>query len=94
MSFRDELCRNGDLLNSPALNYTLFDLSTAVNTLRDLKSTEEQIEGPIKEEENETIPVEESLKVRGHLFLPDINLSSPYQMRINSGCFMRVGLGG
>lgn len=62
-SFRDELCRNGDLLNSPALNYTLFDLSTAVNSLRDLKSSEEQMEGTIKEEENETIPIDDSMKV-------------------------------
>ncbi len=62
--FRDELCRNGDLLNSPALNYTLFDLSAAVSTVRDAKSAEEQADAQNKEEENETTTIEESSKVK------------------------------
>ncbi|XP_018906134.2 protein polybromo-1 isoform X2 [Bemisia tabaci] len=41
---RDELCRNGDLLHSPALNYSLLDLSTAVDIVRQEKLIEEQPE--------------------------------------------------
>lgn len=48
---RDELCRNGDLLNSPALNYSLLDLSAAVNEVRDVKQEEEQLDGNLQEEE-------------------------------------------
>lgn len=47
--FRDELCLNGDLLHSPALNYTLLDLSTAVDTMRQQKQLQEQ-----PEEEDQT----------------------------------------
>lgn len=46
---RDELCRNGDLLHSPALNYTLLDLSNAVDQTRQQKLLQEQ-----PEEETET----------------------------------------
>ncbi|XP_065223085.1 protein polybromo-1 isoform X3 [Planococcus citri] len=59
---RDEICRNGDLLNSPALNYTLFDLSAAVSTMRDSKSAEEQIDGSNKEDENDVTAQEDSIK--------------------------------
>ncbi|KAK9506268.1 hypothetical protein O3M35_008237 [Rhynocoris fuscipes] len=39
---RDELCRNGDLLHSPALNYTLMDLSSVVDEERQTKQAQEQ----------------------------------------------------
>ncbi|XP_073978285.1 protein polybromo isoform X2 [Rhodnius prolixus] len=43
---RDELCRNGDLLHSPALNYTLMDLSNLVDEERQNKqATEQQLDG-------------------------------------------------
>ncbi|KAL1454034.1 hypothetical protein WDU94_010329 [Cyamophila willieti] len=38
---RDEICRNGDLLHSPALNYSLLDLSTQVDELRQQKLQKE-----------------------------------------------------
>ncbi|XP_054286185.1 protein polybromo-1-like isoform X2 [Macrosteles quadrilineatus] len=41
---RDELCLNGDLLHSPALNYTLLDLSAAVDLTRQQKLLQEQPE--------------------------------------------------
>lgn len=66
LSFRDELCRNGDLLNSPALNYTLFDLAAAVKSVREAKSAEECADTLIKDEETEapeTPAVESSIKV-------------------------------
>ncbi|XP_046678722.1 protein polybromo-1 isoform X3 [Homalodisca vitripennis] len=46
---RDELCLNGDLLHSPALNYTLLDLSTAVDAMRQQKLLQE-----LPEEEDQT----------------------------------------
>lgn len=48
---RDEVCRNGDLLNSPALNYSLLDLSLSVNALRERKMAEESISGNPEEDE-------------------------------------------
>ncbi|XP_075218433.1 protein polybromo isoform X4 [Lycorma delicatula] len=45
---RDELCRNGDLLHSPALNYTLMDLSNAVESIRQSKLLQEQPEEEIE----------------------------------------------
>lgn len=45
---RDELCRNGDLLHSPALNYTLLDLSNAVNTERQAKQAHEPDDEDVK----------------------------------------------
>lgn len=52
--FRDEVCRNGDLLNSPALNYSLLDLSLSVNDLRERKMAEESISGNPEEDEIKT----------------------------------------
>ncbi|XP_014249170.1 protein polybromo-1 isoform X5 [Cimex lectularius] len=49
---RDELCRNGDLLHSPALNYTLLDLSNAVDSERQTKQALEQ-----PEEEQDIKPI-------------------------------------
>lgn len=52
--FRDEVCRNGDLLNSPALNYSLLDLSLSVNDMRERKMAEESISGNPEEDEIKT----------------------------------------
>jgi len=52
--FRDEVCRNGDLLNSPALNYSLLDLSVSVNDMRERKIAEESISGNLEEDEIKT----------------------------------------
>ncbi|KAK7869922.1 hypothetical protein R5R35_013708 [Gryllus longicercus] len=54
---RDELCRNGDLLQSPALSYTLLHLAAAVEATRQQKLLQEQ-----PEEEAETRSSEDSLK--------------------------------
>lgn len=54
MNFRDEVCRNGDLLNSPALNYSLLDLSLSVNDMRERKMAEESICGNPEEDEIKT----------------------------------------
>jgi len=56
---RDEVCRNGDLLNSPALNYSLLDLSLSVNDLRERKMAEESISGNPEEEE---IKIDDNIK--------------------------------
>lgn len=42
--FRDDLCRTGDLLNSPALNYTIYHLAEAVEQTRQQKLLQEQPE--------------------------------------------------
>ncbi|XP_063225354.1 protein polybromo-1 isoform X22 [Bacillus rossius redtenbacheri] len=57
---RDELCRGGDLLHSPALNYTLLDMAEAVEATRQHKLLEEQ-----PEEEAETRSSDDSLKESG-----------------------------
>lgn len=54
LKFRDEVCRNGDLLNSPALNYSLLDLSLSVNDMRERKMAEESISGNPEEDEVKT----------------------------------------
>uniref|UniRef100_A0A146KQX2 Protein polybromo-1 n=1 Tax=Lygus hesperus TaxID=30085 RepID=A0A146KQX2_LYGHE len=41
---RDELCQNGDLLHSPALNYSVLELSNAVDAERTAKQATEQPE--------------------------------------------------
>ncbi|XP_066994132.2 protein polybromo-1 isoform X3 [Anabrus simplex] len=56
---RDELCRGGDLLHSPALSYTLMHLAATVESTRQGKLMEEQ-----PEEETETRSSDDSLKVR------------------------------
>jgi len=55
---RDELCRGGDLLHSPALSYTLLHLAAAVEATRQQKLLQEQ-----PEEEAETRSSEDSLRV-------------------------------
>lgn len=57
---RDELCRGGDLLHSPALGYTLVHLASAVEATRQQKLLQEQ-----PEEEGETRSSEESMRVKG-----------------------------
>jgi hypothetical protein len=61
--FRDELCRGGDLLHSPALSYTLLHLAAAVEATRQQKLLQEQ-----PEEEAETRSSEDSLRVSGSQF--------------------------
>ncbi|KAF5282989.1 hypothetical protein FQA39_LY04860 [Lamprigera yunnana] len=46
---RDELCKHGDLLQSPALNYTVMHLTAAVESVRHNKLVQESLE-----EESET----------------------------------------
>lgn len=53
---RDELCKNGELLQSPALNYTLMDLTSGVESLRQSKLLEESLE-----EETETRSSDDSI---------------------------------
>ncbi|XP_033610687.1 protein polybromo-1 isoform X6 [Cryptotermes secundus] len=57
---RDELCRGGDLLHSPALSYTLLHLAAAVEATRQQKLLQEQ-----PEEEAETRSSEDSLRDAG-----------------------------
>jgi hypothetical protein len=59
---RDELCRGGDLLHSPALSYTLLHLAAAVEATRQQKLLQEQ-----PEEEAETRSSEDSLRVSSAL---------------------------
>lgn len=61
--FRDELCRGGDLLHSPALSYTLLHLAAAVEATRQQKLLQEQ-----PEEEAETRSSEDSLRVSSSQF--------------------------
>lgn len=53
-TFRDELCRQGDVLNSPALNYNLLHLSAAVEQQKQQKLLKETP----SEEENEAKNIE------------------------------------
>ncbi|XP_025829015.1 protein polybromo-1 isoform X3 [Agrilus planipennis] len=41
---RDELCKNGELLHSPALSYTLMHLTSAVESIRQSKILQESLE--------------------------------------------------
>lgn len=60
---RDELCLNGDLLHSPALNYMLLDLSTAVDAMRQTKMLQET-----PDEEDQTRSSEDNTsRVKSHL---------------------------
>lgn len=53
---RDELCKNGELLLTPALSYTLMDLTAAAESLRQSKLLEESLE-----EETETRSSDDSI---------------------------------
>ncbi|XP_063696880.1 protein polybromo-1 isoform X2 [Culicoides brevitarsis] len=55
---RDELCKNGDILQSPALLYTISQFNSAVEELRQSKQLEEQKdEAPSTEEETSQEPL-------------------------------------
>lgn len=56
--FRDELCRGGDLLHSPALRYSAQELAATLETIRQEKALRE-----LPEEEGETRSSEDSFKV-------------------------------
>lgn len=45
---RDELCKNGDVLSSPALQYSEADLQASVETLRAQKLPREQQEAELE----------------------------------------------
>lgn len=53
---RDELCKNGELLSSPALTYTLDDANSSIEQLRQNKLLRESLE-----EETETRSSDDSL---------------------------------
>ncbi|KAK9878876.1 hypothetical protein WA026_003705 [Henosepilachna vigintioctopunctata] len=53
---RDELCKHGELLQSTALNYTLSDLLSAVESLKQMKLLQESLE-----EETETRSSDDSI---------------------------------
>lgn len=55
---RDDLCRGGDLLHSPALSYTLHHLAAAVEVTRQNKLIQEQ-----PDDETETRSSDDSIKV-------------------------------
>ncbi|KDR13747.1 hypothetical protein L798_12146, partial [Zootermopsis nevadensis] len=76
---RDELCRGGDLLHSPALSYTLLHLAAAVEATRQQKLLQEQ-----PEEEGETRSSEDSLRDAGG------NTSSGDSMSFNQQVY-RIG---
>ncbi|KAL1139328.1 hypothetical protein AAG570_006314 [Ranatra chinensis] len=75
---RDDLCRNGDLLHSPALNYTLLDLSNTVDLERQNKQSQEQSEQP--EEEQDTKPVFKEEPNSGMVGIADNALSFNQQV--------------
>ncbi|XP_017786877.1 PREDICTED: protein polybromo-1 [Nicrophorus vespilloides] len=56
IKLRDELCRNGELLHSPALNYSLMNLQTSVETVRQSKQLQESLD-----DENETRSSDDSI---------------------------------
>lgn len=53
---RDELCKNGELLSSPSLSYTIHDAKSAIEQLRQNKLLRESLE-----EETETRSSDDSL---------------------------------
>lgn len=75
---RDELCKNGELLQSPALNFTLMHLTAAVESLRQSKILQESLE-----DENETRSSDDSL-------IKDSNVSTGESMTCNQQTF-KVG---
>lgn len=47
-NYRDELCRNGDVLSSPALSFTVKDLTAMVDAVRQEKLPKEQPEEEVE----------------------------------------------
>ncbi|PSN42113.1 hypothetical protein C0J52_02963 [Blattella germanica] len=72
---RDELCRGGDLLHSPALSYTLLHLAAAVEATRQQKLLQEQ-----PEEETETRSSEDSIREAGGSQAPGDSMSFNQQV--------------
>ncbi|KAJ8965409.1 hypothetical protein NQ314_004161 [Rhamnusium bicolor] len=63
---RDELCKNGELLSSPALNYTSMDAKSAIEQLRQSKILKESLE-----EETETRSSDDSIIKESNLSVGD-----------------------
>ncbi|XP_043276955.1 protein polybromo-1 isoform X2 [Venturia canescens] len=61
---RDEVTRSGDLLHSPALNYTLLDLSTQVSELKRIK-LQQELSLPSEEESCDGNDTKESNSLTG-----------------------------
>lgn len=65
---RDELCKNGDQLSSPALSYSAMHLSAAVEAVRQTKLLQEEQE---HETETETATINgESMTIDQKVFSP------------------------
>lgn len=64
LNFRDELCKSGDLLHSPALRYSSQDLAASLDLLRQEKTLKE-----LPEEETETRASDEGFKVSYTFFI-------------------------
>ncbi|KAF5301597.1 hypothetical protein FQR65_LT08902 [Abscondita terminalis] len=75
---RDELCKHGDLLQSPACNYGLMHLTAAVESLRHSKLVQESLE-----EESETRSSDDS-------FMRDTNVNTGESLTVNQQTF-KVG---
>lgn len=69
---RDELCRNGEVLSSPALKYSATDLSAAVEVVRQSKLLEEQHE---METESEMAPPTSNASTPMDINAPDTSSS-------------------
>lgn len=74
---RDELCKNGDILQSPALIYSTSNLHAAVDELRSTKQSEEQKDdgAPSTEEETSQDPL--SIQEAGESMTLDEQKYSP-----------------
>lgn len=75
---RDELCKHGELLQSPAFSYTLMHLTAAVEALRQSKLVQESFE-----DENETRSSDDSI-------IRDTNATAGETMTVNQQTF-KVG---
>lgn len=76
---RDEATRGGDLLHSPALNYTLLELSTQVAELKRIKQQQE-LNLPNEDEScdgNET-KVSSNLSLKNVINVHDLHLSTVF----------------
>ncbi|XP_050428093.1 protein polybromo-1 isoform X2 [Adelges cooleyi] len=87
---RDEVCRNGDLLNSPALNYSLLDLSLSVNDMRERKMAEESISGISEEDELKTEDITQEEQENGEDLQPQIAGTTDDSVCVNQLVY-RVG---
>jgi protein polybromo-1 len=68
---RDELCKNGEVLSSPALSYTSMHLSAAVESIRQTKLLQEEEIEPEVESNVVAAPQSESMSIdNGKVFTP------------------------